>query len=43
MFNAFPSCVAATSEPQQTEARKALGAKVEQAEETTPKKKKHRE
>ena len=31
MLNAFPSCVAPTDQPQQTQAREALGAKVEPA------------
>jgi predicted Zn-dependent protease len=30
MLNAFPSCVAPTDQPQQTKAREALGAKVEE-------------
>lgn len=41
MFNAFPSCVAVTDQPQQTAARKELGEKVQEAETApAPKKKK---
>lgn len=37
MLNAFPSCVAPTDQPQQTKAREALGAKVDDAKKSKKK------